>query len=243
MHAVILAGGKGVRLRPYTTALPKPLMPIGERHAILDIVLEQLASRGFTTVTLAINHLGTLIRAFVGNGARWGLEVEYVEETTPLSTVGPLFHLKDDLPEQFLVMNGDLLTDIDYADLLAVHAVCGATLTIATVAQTIRTEFGVLDVDGSRVVGFTEKPTYRHRVSMGVYAMSRKALEPYRAGQPLGFDRLVQDMLRQGEFPNSYDFGGVWLDIGRPEDYDEANRRFSELEPVLLPARSSRVAA
>ena len=242
MHAVILAGGKGIRLRPYTTALPKPLMPIGERHAILDIVLEQLASRGFTTVTLAINHLGTLIRAFVGDGTRWGLEVEYVEETTPLSTVGPLFHLKDDLPEQFLVMNGDLLTDIDYADLLAAHAMSGATLTIATVAQTIRMEFGVLDVEAGRVVGFTEKPTYRHRVSMGVYAMSRKALEPYPAGLPLGFDRLVQDLLRQGEFPNSYDFGGVWLDIGRPEDYDEANRRFDELEPILLPTRS-RVAA
>ncbi|MER7008988.1 sugar phosphate nucleotidyltransferase [Dactylosporangium sp. NPDC000555] len=242
MHAVILAGGKGVRLRPYTTALPKPLMPIGERHAILDIVLEQLAARGFTSVMLAINHLGSLIRAFVGDGSRWGLEVEYVEESVPLSTVGPLFTVKNDLPEHFLVVNGDLLTDLDFAGLLDAHRTSGAALTIATAPQTIKMEFGVLDVDADRVVGFTEKPTYRHRVSMGIYGMSRKTLDPYPAGLPLGFDRLVHDLLRQGEFPNSYDFGGVWLDIGRPEQYDEANRRFGELEPILLPARSEAAA-
>ncbi|GAA2394828.1 nucleotidyltransferase family protein [Dactylosporangium salmoneum] len=239
MHAVIMAGGRGVRLRPYTTTLPKPLMPIGERHAILDIVLGQLACRGFTSVMLAINHLGPLIRAFVGDGSRWGLSVRYVEETAPLSTAGPLFTIKDDLPEHFLVMNGDLLTDLDYADLLAGHQVCGAALTIATAAQTTRCEFGVLDVAEGRVIGFTEKPTYRHRVSMGVYGMSRKALEPYPPGLSMGFDRLVQDMLRQGSFPNSYEFDGVWLDIGRPEEYDEANRRFAELEATLLPARGA----
>src|SRR3954470_21681653 len=125
MHAVILAGGKGVRLRPYTTALPKPLMPIGDNHAILQIVLDQLASCGFTSVTLAINHLGPLIRAFVGDGVRWGLSVDYVEEDRPLSTVGPLFALRERLPANFLVMNGDILTDLDYADLLHTHAVSG----------------------------------------------------------------------------------------------------------------------
>ncbi|WP_433042172.1 sugar phosphate nucleotidyltransferase [Dactylosporangium sp. CS-033363] len=238
MHAVIMAGGKGVRLRPYTTALPKPLMPIGERHAILDIVLEQLAARGFTSVTLAINHLGPLIRAFTGTGARWGLDIGYVEETVPLSTAGPLFLVKDELPEHFLVMNGDLLTDLDYADLLGEHRISGAPLTIATAAQTTRMEFGVLDVIDGKVVGFTEKPAYRHRVSMGVYGMARKALEPYPPGLSLGFDKLVQDLLRQGQFPNSYDFDGLWLDIGRPEEYDEANRRFAELEPALLPVRA-----
>ncbi|WP_426512769.1 sugar phosphate nucleotidyltransferase [Dactylosporangium sp. McL0621] len=238
MHAVIMAGGKGVRLRPFTTALPKPLMPIGERHAILDIVLEQLAARGFASVTLAINHLGPLIRAFVGDGSRWGLDVSYAEERVPLSTAGPLFLVKDELPDHFLVMNGDLLTDLDFADLLARHCRGGAPLTIATAAQTTRMEFGVLDVVEDRVVGFTEKPSYRHRVSMGIYGMARKTLEPYPPGLALGFDRLIQDLLRQGEFPDSYDFEGVWLDIGRPEEYDEANRRFGELEPALLPVRS-----
>src|SRR6185503_6329926 len=116
----------------YTTALPKPLMPIGDHHSILQIVLDQLASCGFTSVTLAINHLGPLIRAFAGDGARWGLSVDYVEEDKPLSTVGPLFGLRDRLPEQFLVMNGDILTDLDYADLLQTHTLSGAHLTVAT---------------------------------------------------------------------------------------------------------------
>src|SRR2546428_9893627 len=113
MHAVILAGGRGVRLRPYTTALPKPLVPIGEEYAILDIILQQLARRNFDRVTLAIGHLGSLIRAFVGDGSRWNMRVDYTEEKTPLSTIGPLLTIADLLPEHFLVMNGDVLTDLD----------------------------------------------------------------------------------------------------------------------------------
>ncbi len=237
MHAVILAGGKGVRLRPYTTALPKPLVPIGERYAILEIVLRQLATQGFRSVTLAINHLGALIRAFVGDGSQWGLSVDYVEETVPLSTVGPLFGIKDRLPEQFLVMNGDVLTDLDYGDLLHSHALSNTPLTVATYVRTVKIDFGVLAVDSNRLVGFTEKPTYQYRVSMGVYGMSRETLQPYPAGLAFGFDQLVLDLLDREEFPTSYPFDGYWLDIGRPEDYDEANRNFAKLEPILLPAR------
>ena len=121
MHVAILAGGRGVRLRPYTTALPKPLVPIGEEYAILDIILQQLKMQGFTRVTLAIGHLGSLIRAFVGDGSRWGLDVDYSEEDQPLSTIGPLLNFLDRLPEHFLVMNGDVLTDLDYASLLDQH--------------------------------------------------------------------------------------------------------------------------
>ncbi|SCL27086.1 NDP-sugar pyrophosphorylase, includes eIF-2Bgamma, eIF-2Bepsilon, and LPS biosynthesis proteins [Micromonospora pallida] len=236
MHAVILAGGKGVRLRPYTTTLPKPLMPIGDSHSILQIVLDQLASHGFTSVTLAINYLGPLIRAFVGDGRRWGLTIDYVEEDRPLSTVGPLFGLKDRLPDEFLVMNGDILTDLDYADLLRTHTVSGAALTLATSERVHRIDFGVLDVDAGRIVGFREKPALRYPVSMGVYGMSRKTLTPYPPGVPLGFDQLVLDLLAAGEHPATYPFDGFWLDIGRPEDYDEANRTFLQLKPILLPA-------
>ncbi|TDC72671.1 nucleotidyltransferase family protein [Micromonospora sp. KC606] len=235
MHAVILAGGKGVRLRPYTTALPKPLMPIGDSHSILQIVLDQLASRGFTSVTLAINHLGPLIRAFVGDGRRWGIVVDYVEEERPLSTVGPLFGLKDRLPDDFLVMNSDVLTDLDYADLLRVHTLSGAGLTLATSERIHRIDFGVLDVNAGRIVGFREKPTMHYPVSMGVYAMSRKTLAPYPPGLAFGFDQLVLDLLAAGEYPATYPFDGFWLDIGRPEDYDEANREFAQLKPILLP--------
>jgi NDP-mannose synthase len=238
MHAVILAGGKGVRLRPYTTTLPKPLMPIGDKHAILEIVLEQLSSCGFTSVTLAINHLGPLIKAFVGDGARWGLRVDYIEEDRPLSTVGPLFALKDSLPEQFVVMNGDVLTDLDYADLLNQHTVSGAGLTVAIAERTHKVEFGVLDVEASQIIGFREKPSLRYQVSMGVYGMSRRTLAPYPAGRPFGFDELVLDLLARRDNPSTYPFTGFWLDIGRPEDYDEANRSFEQLRPILLRDRA-----
>jgi NDP-sugar pyrophosphorylase family protein len=237
MHAVILAGGKGVRLRPYTTALPKPLMPIGDHHAILQIVLDQLASCGFTSVTLAINHLGPLIRAFVGDGARWGLSVDYVEEDRPLSTVGPLFGLQDVLPDDFLVMNGDILTDLDYADLLHTHTLARNGLTVATAERMHKIDFGVLEVEAGQILGFREKPELRYQVSMGVYGMSRKTLAPYPPGLSFGFDQLVLDLLDRGEYPATYPFGGFWLDIGRPEDYDEANRTFERLKPILLPQR------
>ncbi|GAA1894899.1 sugar phosphate nucleotidyltransferase [Asanoa iriomotensis] len=243
MHAVILAGGKGVRLRPYTTALPKPLVPIGDRYAILEIILQQLADQGFRSVTIAINHLGELIRAFVADGARWGLRIDYVEETVPLSTVGPLFGMTDRLPEQFLVMNGDVLTDLDYRDLIARHTLSGAPLTVATFTRTVKIDFGVLGLESGRIVGFTEKPTYRYPVSMGVYGMSRKTLTPYPEGLAFGFDQLITDLMNQGAFPSTYAFDGFWLDIGRPEDYDEANRTFGELEPMLLPSRTRAAAA
>lgn len=244
MHAVILAGGKGVRLRPYTTALPKPLVPIGDSHAILEIVLEQLAGCGFRTVTLAINHLGPLIKAFVGDGSRWGLSVEYVEETVPLNTVGPLFGLRDRLPEQFLVMNGDVLTNLDFGDLLRAHRMSGAPLTVAVASRQTKIEFGVLSIEGDKVVGFTEKPSMTYQVSMGVYGMSRRTLAPYPPGLPFGFDQLVLDLLSTGDHPACYDFDGYWLDIGRPEDYDAANRDFeTTLRPILLPTEVREVAA
>jgi NDP-sugar pyrophosphorylase family protein len=237
MHAVILAGGKGVRLRPYTTTLPKPLVPIGDSHCILEIVLSQLGACGFTSATLAINHLGPLIRAYVGDGSRWGIAVDYAEELAPLSTVGPLFGLRDRLPEQFVVMNGDVLTDLDFADLLRRHESLGAPLTVATASRSLRVDFGVLETTAGRVVGFTEKPTIRYRVSMGVYGMSRNTLDPYPAGRSFGFDELILDLLGAEQKPASYDFDGYWLDVGRPDDYDEANRRVDELLPLLLRER------
>jgi NDP-sugar pyrophosphorylase family protein len=238
MHAVILAGGKGARLRPYTTALPKPLVPIGDSHSILEIVLHQLAVHGFGSATLAINHLGPLIRAFVGDGSRWGIEVDYAEEDAPLSTVGPLFALKDRLPDHFLVMNSDILTDLDFSHLLDTHRRSHDMLTVATAVRTMQIEYGVLDIAEGHIVGFAEKPALTHRVSMGVYGMCREALSPYPEGKPLGFDQLVLDLIESGNPPATYSFDGFWLDIGRPDDYDEANRSFPALRPVLLRERA-----
>ncbi|MEW1902545.1 MULTISPECIES: nucleotidyltransferase family protein [unclassified Streptomyces] len=234
MHAVILAGGKGVRLRPYTTALPKPLVPIGDQHAILEIVLRQLSQAGFTHCTLAIGHLGEIIRAYVGDGSQWGLSIDYATEENPLGTMGPLLNLRDRLPEHFLVMNGDVLTDLDYADVLNRHETSGAPLTIATYARKVHIDFGVLTTDDSRVVAFTEKPSIDYRVSMGVYGVSRKTLDAYTPGLPLGFDELVLDLLAAETPPHAYDFDGYWLDIGRPDDYDRANAEFTSRKSLLL---------
>jgi mannose-1-phosphate guanylyltransferase len=234
-HAVILAGGKGTRLRPYTTSIPKPLVPIGDETAILEIVLRQLARDGFGRITIAIGHLGELIRAYVGNGEQWGLDVDYATEDEPLGTMGPVVAILDRLPEQFLVLNGDILTDLSYSALLGAHAASDAPLTIATHRRRVDVDFGVLTVEAGKVVGFVEKPILDYEVSMGVYAVSRSALASYRAGEPLGFDRLVLDLLAAGRNPASYAFDGYWLDIGRPEDYDRANAEFDRLRPQLLP--------
>jgi mannose-1-phosphate guanylyltransferase len=234
MHAVILAGGKGVRLRPYTTTLPKPLVPIGDQYSILEIVLHQLARHGFRTVTIAIGHLGHLIRSYVGDGGRWGLTIDYAVERSPLGTIGPLLTLRDRLPADFLVMNGDVLTDLDFADLLAAHRRGRAGLTVATYPRQVNIDFGVLKTRNGQVVEFAEKPTLDYRVSMGIYGVSKRVLDRYRPGLPLGFDELVLDELTTGSLPREYPFSGYWLDIGRPDDYDRANAEFGALRSVLL---------
>ena len=160
-QAIVLAGGKGVRLRPYTTLIPKPIVPIGGHHSILEIVMRQLAEQGFERAILAIGHLGQLIRAFVGDGSQWGIEVEYLQEDEPLGTMGPARMTLEDRPEHFLVMNGDILTDLDYADLLQRHASGDAALTVATYQRTHQVDFGVLDVSGDRVHGFPRETEVR----------------------------------------------------------------------------------
>jgi NDP-sugar pyrophosphorylase family protein len=234
-HAVILAGGKGVRLRPYTTALPKPLVPVGDECAILEVVLRQLARAGFRSVSVAIGHLGQLIRAYVGDGRQWGLDVEYWEEANPLGTVGPLVLHRDELPDDFLVMNGDILTDLPFGDLLDHHqSAGGGGVTVAAYTRQVAIDFGVLDLDGGAISGFREKPTLEYTVSMGVYALSRQVLDRFQPGMPFGFDELLLDQLRTDGPPRAFPFAGYWLDIGRPEDYDQANREFPLLRPSLI---------
>ncbi len=233
-QAVIVAGGKGIRLRPYTTLIPKPLVPIGENHSILEIVMRQLADQGFEKVILAIGHLGNLIRAYVGDGSQWGIEVEYFQETSPLGTIGPALMFLDGCPENFLVMNGDIITNIDYADLLQTHIEAKSPLTIATYERETRIDFGVLDLCDDEVTNFREKPTMTYSVSMGVYAVARRTLRRYIPGSPLGCDTLIEDLLRRRQPPASYAFNGYWLDIGRPEDYDRANLEFETIKSSLL---------
>ncbi|MFI6481710.1 sugar phosphate nucleotidyltransferase [Nonomuraea sp. NPDC050663] len=240
MHVVILAGGRGVRLRPYTSALPKPLVPIGEEYAILDIILQQLRAYGFTRATLAVGHLSPLIRAFVGDGSRWDIDVDYTEESAPLSTIGPLFAIRDRLPEHFLVMNGDVLTTLNYAEVLDHHLGSGAPLTVATAPRIVKVDFGVLETHQGKITAFREKPLLSYLVSMGVYGLSRQTIASYPEGMPLGFDELVLDLMAAGDPPRVFEYDGYWLDIGRPDDYDEANQRFEEIRTLLLPAPEPR---
>ncbi|HWM54374.1 MAG TPA: sugar phosphate nucleotidyltransferase [Solirubrobacterales bacterium] len=236
-RAVILAGGKGSRLGPYTTVLPKPLLPVGD-HAILDVVVHQLRHLGFTELTLAVGYLAHLVRAAMGDGSRWGIEIGYAEEREPLGTVGPLASIEG-LDDHFIVMNGDVLTTLDFAGLLDMHAESGNVLTIASHRRVVSTDYGVLHVsedDGptQAVLGFEEKPEIPYVVSMGVYAMSPKALSYIEPGARLDLPELVLRLLDAGEPVGSYLFDGYWLDIGRHDDYERAITEFGKLRSVFM---------
>ena len=237
MRAVVLAGGRGTRLRPYTQVLPKPLMPVGDRP-ILDIVMRQLEHAGFSRVTISTGYLAQLIEAFFGDGSPYGVNIDYCREREPLGTVGALSMI-DDLDEPFLVMNGDVLTDIDYAELLRAHAEADAAITIATKQREIEVSLGVLefhdDADAERLTGYVEKPTLTYEASIGVYCMSPRVLEHIEPGVRLDFPDLVLRLIGLGEVVRGRRWDGYWLDIGRHEDFERANEEFESLRERLLP--------
>jgi NDP-sugar pyrophosphorylase family protein len=236
-RAVILCGGKGTRLRPYTTVLPKPLMPIGER-AILDVVVRQLQAHGFTRLTFAVGYLAHLVKAVFGDGSEHGVAIDYHEEEEPLGTAGPLA-LVDGLEGTFLAMNGDVLTALDYGGLMARHRDAGNALTVATHRRVVRTEYGVLHVDGrrgatDRVTGYEEKPELPYTVSMGVYVLEPRALAHIPAGRRFDIPDLVLALLEAGEPVGSYLYDGYWLDVGRHDDYEQALLDYEVILPRLL---------
>jgi NDP-mannose synthase len=237
-RAVVLAGGKGTRLRPYTTVLPKPLMPVGDRP-ILDIVVRQLKAAEFERITIATGYLAELIEVFFRDGDKYGLAIDYFREQEPLGTVGALSMIDGLGDGDFLVMNGDVLTDIDYAALLEEHTSSGAAATIATKTRDVRIQLGVLvfgDMDNrSRLTGYLEKPTVRYEASMGVYCFAPRALEHIEKGEALDFPDLVLKLIAAGEEVRAYPSDGYWLDIGRHDDYEAAQAEFEELRERLIP--------
>ena len=221
MRAVILAGGRGTRLAPYTSVLPKPLMPVGE-HSILEIVLEQLAAAGVTKITLCVGYLSHLIRAVIDDHTSDAIQVEYVHEDAPLGTAAPL-KLVEDLGDTFLVMNGDVLTTLDYKDLVDSHRASGSLLTIATHQRRVKIDYGIVHVgESGRIVDFEEKPEISAAVSMGVYVMEPEALDFIPDEGRADFPDLVKAMLAAKREVSSYPYDGLWFDIGRTDDFQQA---------------------
>ena len=234
MRAVILAGGRGTRLRPFTTNFPKPLMPIGERP-ILELLLGQLASHGIRDVVVLCGHLAYLIEGYFGDGAAFGVNVRYVREEEPLGTAGPLRQLAGQVDGDILVMNGDLLTDVDFTALLEHHRAAEAAATVSVYRRHERIELGVLQVgEDDDVTGYDEKPTLDVDVSMGLYALTPRALELI----PEGFydmPHLILSLLAHGERVAAYRHHGLWMDIGRVDDYERANALYLESPGTFLP--------
>lgn len=232
-RAVILAGGKGTRLRPYTVVLPKPLMPIGE-YPILEVVIRQLVSHGFNHITLAVNHQAELIKAFFGDGNKWNVKIDYSLEDLPLGTMGPL-KLINDLPDNFLVMNGDILTDLNFSKFYEDHVTAKELFTISSFKRDQRIDYGVLDIDNNhQLQGFIEKPINKFEVSMGIYMISNEILNyiPYKSAY--GFDNLMLAMLKDKKVINVNMFDGYWLDIGRPDDYMRAIEEFETMKTKFI---------
>lgn len=232
-RAIILAGGKGTRLRPYTVVLPKPLMPIGD-YPILEVIIRQLVFHGFTHITMAVNHQAELIQAFFGDGSKWGIKIDYSFEDKPLSTMAPLKLIKN-LPENFLVMNGDILTDLDFGRFHTNHVADNHIFTISSYKREIKSEFGVLEVDSdNKLIGFKEKPITYYDVSMGIYMVSRRAVDYIPENTFYGFDHLMIDLIKDNQNAAVENFDGYWLDIGRPDDYIQAIDEFDTMKDKFL---------
>ncbi len=233
MQAIILAGGKGTRLKPYTISFPKPLVPIGD-YPILEIIIRQLASFGFDRVTISTGHLAELIEAYFGDGSRWGVRIEYVREYTPLNTAGAL-KLVEGCEDNFLVMNGDVLTTLDYGSLLGLHAKKGVKATIAAKTRESKIDFGVLKLDGEDFLSeYIEKPVYTFSVSMGVYVLSKEVRDLIKDGESIGMPDLLLRLKDSGEKVYCHRSDCYWLDIGRIDDYEKAQEEFEAKKHIFL---------
>ncbi|MBI5935701.1 MAG: NTP transferase domain-containing protein [Chloroflexi bacterium] len=234
MKAVVLAGGKGARLAPYTTILPKPLMPIGDMP-ILEVMLLQMRAAGIDDVVLTVGHLSELLRAFFQDGRQFGLNITYSYERCPLGTAGPIA-LVNELDETFLVSNGDVLTTLNLRELIAFHHEQKAIATIASHHRQSKIDLGVLQKDGDcRITGYIEKPTYDFLVSMGIYVFEPAALPYIPRNEYLDFPDLIKKLIAAGERVVSYEFNGYWEDLGRPDDYARASKDFETMREQFLP--------
>lgn len=233
MQAVILAGGKGTRLRPFTTVLPKPLMPINDMP-ILEIVIRQLKKNGFDRITMAVGYLASLLEAYFGDGRKWDMKIEYSLEEEPLGTAGPL-KLIDDLDDTFLMMNGDILTNLKYADLMSYHKDSGSRATISVYDKPVKIDLGILKYDPEfTIYDYIEKPTLNYQVSMGIYVLNRELLELFPQSGAFDIPDLIKMLIQKKMTVKAFHFDGYWRDIGRHEDYEMALDEYEQLKTELL---------
>lgn len=232
MRAVILAGGEGTRLRPYTTVLPKPLVPVGNRP-ILELIIRRLAACGFDRIDLSVGRSGDLIKAYFDQTADelGDVEIAYHWESEPLGTAGAL-HGVDALDEPFLVMNGDILTSLDYGELMRSHRDSEAVLTIAAKNQTVQISLGVIEGEDGVVSGYVEKPALQYEVSMGIYIYEPSVLE-HIPRRRFDFPDVVLALIAAGEKVRAYRYDGPWFDIGTPDQHEMASTAFED-DPGLF---------
>lgn len=234
MQALILAGGKGTRLKPYTTIIPKPLMPVGDMP-ILEVVLRQLKSAGVDRVILAVGYMGQLFQAFFQDGARLGLEIAYSLEEQPLGTAGPVALSLDKLDDDVLVMNGDLLTTLDYRKMFEFHKSAAAAATIGTYKREVKIDFGVVETADGQLSRYIEKPVYHFDVSMGINILNVKSIRKFLTpGQYQDIPELMTKLRDQGEKVLCYQEPCYWLDIGRVDDYQTATEIFEARKAEFL---------
>lgn len=236
MQALILAGGKGTRLLPYTATLPKPLMPIGE-IPILEILIKQLTQQGVTSIIIAVGHLHHMIEAYFKDGIDHGISIKYSLENKPLGTAGPLSLVIDDLEDNFLVLNGDLLTSINFSKLFSSHITNKASATIAAFTRTVDIDFGVLELDtNSELKNYTEKPSFNYKVSMGINVFNKSSIQNIiKKDEYLDIPDLMMHIKNKGEKVFCYQEDCEWLDIGRVEDYKTAVNTFEGRKKIFLP--------
>jgi NDP-sugar pyrophosphorylase family protein len=239
MRAVILAGGQGTRLAPYTTVIPKPLLPVGDKP-ILEIVCRQLAHAGMSRITLSLGYMSGYFKTFLvqQRSLQRLIEIDYVEEEVPTGTAGSLASIPG-LEGTFLVMNGDILTTLDYRALVRFHQEQQATLTIACHRKPVRIDLGIVQAEAGRVTGYVEKPTLTYQVSMGVYVYDAAALKHIRPGEYLDFPTLVLQLVAAGEKVMAFANDAAWLDLGRHEDLMEAVRLVQAREQDFIPREAA----
>lgn len=221
MKAVILSGGLGSRLKPFTEVIPKPLLPIGEK-AVLEIQIEHLKKYGFNTIFLATNYKSSYIENFFGNGSMFGVDLVISKEETPLGTAGPVKLLEDKLTEPFLVINGDILTQVNYAEMYKFACNKDSLLTIGTKEIVTPFQFGNIYFDGDTVTGIEEKPDIKTTILAGIYIFKPELLNIIPANRMYGMDLLIKDMLARKKTITHYSIKEYWLDIGNIDNFEEA---------------------